>query len=295
MRRFFPRCLPQSLTQLSHSVPCRPSFISSQRVFLATAKPRIKKSLGENIVAAGAGEGGRKTSKEVNDAVQSLFRNYGIDIVKVVRRYPPVRAYDVRRVERVVSYLVDLGVDVKKVVEKRPAVLAGKVEAHDAVVQWLRRNGIDVVRVVGANPNVLSCRIDSLQKISDAICSCGHSVADVAHRFPSIFRLSSADVSLVLRPGKLVHPMKGLSDKEPPSGETDRKLALLSSLGLDANRLLRRAPYVLACTFSKLFSVAEYLNEQGLDSRKIVRSAPQVLGQRPEALQTRLQFFAENG
>eukprot|EP00667_Euglena_gracilis_P027126 EG_transcript_33292 len=89
--------------------------------------------------------------------------------------------------------------------------------------------------------------------------------------------------------------MKELSTKEPPCGETDRKLALLSSLGLDISYLMRKAPHILSCTFSKLFAVAEYLKEQGLDSRKIAQSAPEVLGQRPEALQTRLQFFAENG
>eukprot|EP00667_Euglena_gracilis_P032722 EG_transcript_51012 len=107
--------------------------------------------------------------------------------------------------------------------------------------------------------------------------------------------MASADVSLVLQPVKLVRPLKGLSDKEPPSGETDRKLALLSSLGLDVKYLMGRAPHILSCSFNKLFAVSDYLKEQGLDSRRIVQSTPSVLGQRPEALQTRLQFFAENG
>eukprot|EP00667_Euglena_gracilis_P011453 EG_transcript_11705 len=293
MRRLFPRCLCQPLAQCGYFAPDRLSFITSQRVSLGTTGPRSRKSLRDTNVTAG--EGGRKRGKEANDAVQSLLRHYDIDILKVVQRYPPVQAYDVQRVERVVLYLAGLGVDVKRVVEKHPTVLAGKVEAYDVVVQWLRHNGVDVARVVGADPSVLSRRIGTLQEIGDAICGCGHSLADVAHRVPSIFRTSSADASLVLQLRKLAHGPREIFDKERPSGEVDRKLALLSSLGLDANRLLRKAPQVLRCSSSKLFAVAEYLNKQGLDSRKIAQSAPHVLGQRPEALQTRLQFFAENG
>eukprot|EP00667_Euglena_gracilis_P024351 EG_transcript_27927 len=213
MRRFFPQCLPQSLTQLGHFVPCRSSFVASQPVPLATTKPKIRKSLGEATVAAG--DGGKKRGKDANAAVQTLFRNYDIDLIKVVQRYPAVRGYDVQRVERVTSYLAGLGVDVKRVVEQRPAVLAGQVEKYDAVVQWLRHNGVNVARAVGTNPGVLSRPISALQEIGDAICSCGHSVANVVHRFPSILRMSSANVSLVLQPGELTHPMKELSDEEP--------------------------------------------------------------------------------
>eukprot|EP00667_Euglena_gracilis_P009659 EG_transcript_9818 len=293
MRRFFPRCLRRPFPQFGYFEPHRLSFISSQRVSLGTTGPRSRKSLSDANVAAG--EGGQKRSKVANDAVQSLLRYYDIDILKVVRRYPAVMSYDVRRVERVTSYLGGLGVDVKRVVEKYPTVLAGKVEAFDAVEQWLRHNGVDVARVVGADPGVLSRRIGTLREIGGTICSCGHSLADAAHRYPAIFRTSSAGASVVLELRKLAQPMTDLPDPEWPSGETGRKLALLSSLGLDVDRLLSRAPQILSYRYSKLFAVAQFLNEQGLDSRKIAQSVPQVLGLRPEALQTRLRFFAENG
>eukprot|EP00667_Euglena_gracilis_P012610 EG_transcript_12961 len=306
MRRFLHRCLPQWLTQLNF-VPCQPAFISSQRISLATSNPRIRKSLDEATVAAAkprirkslgeatvaAGEGSKKRGKEANEAVQSLFKTYNIDIVKVIQRYPAVRAYDVRRVERVTSYLAGLGVNVKRVVENRPVVLAGHVEAYDTVVQWLRHNKADVVRVVDTNPSILFRSIGALQETGDAICSCGHSVAEVAHRFPAIFRTPSAGVSLLLELRRLAKPMTDLPDQGRPSGETGRKLALLSSLGLDADCLLRKAPQILSCSLKSIFHIPRPTADSM--ALKIMQSAPQVLGQRPEALQTRLQFFAENG
>lgn len=117
-----------------------------------------------------------------------------------------------------ISYLEQLGVNVQRVVQRYPAVFAGAprrnvVIACEGVVQLLRNNGVNVVRAIEGYPNVLRLRIDTLQRTMDAITAVGHTVADVVHRYPNIFRLSEGDIDCMLRigpqrvpqPNRLVH------------------------------------------------------------------------------------------
>eukprot|EP00667_Euglena_gracilis_P011245 EG_transcript_11471 len=232
----------------------------------------------------------QKENRTPSVAVQAHLATYNIDVVKVVKAYPPIASYDEERVQKVTAYLARMGVDVKRVVDKYPMILSGQVEAYEKVVQLLRDNGVDVVRAVDLNPNVLQRRIATLQCAMDAVVSCGHTVADIFTRYPGFMRMSAADVSIMLelqgqtnaaatRPHRPMHP----------------KALLFYSLGLDSEWLLKKMPRALALSMDKLQSVLQYLNSLGVDVSKVVRSNPTVLGFRTEALQQRVQFLKENG
>eukprot|EP00667_Euglena_gracilis_P019182 EG_transcript_20525 len=228
--------------------------------------------------------------------VQAHLDSYSIDISKVVQRYRPVASYDVQRVDQVTAYLAGLGIDVKRVVEALPNLLAGRVEAYVKVVQLLRDNRMDVVHLVNSNPNVLCRRVATLQRTIDAIAACGHCAADVAHRHPAIFRCTPADISSMLLLQEHSKVLKGSQQHLTTHGwDMDSKAALFSSLKLDADILLKKAPQLLRCSFEKLHAVVHYLEGLGVDVPKVAQRAPQVLGFRPETLQRRVQFLSENG
>eukprot|EP00667_Euglena_gracilis_P032597 EG_transcript_50571 len=123
----------------------------------------------------------------------------------------------------------------------------------------------------------------------DVIASSGHSVARVLNHQPSILRSSASGISSTLRflAAKLdVQPScHSLSKEEDLRGE------LLSSLGLDADYVLKQAPHLLALRYDKMQTVVEYLKGLGVNVPKVARSAPMVLGMRLETLQQRVQFL----
>eukprot|EP00667_Euglena_gracilis_P003939 EG_transcript_3952 len=248
----------------------------------------------------GAGEG-RRPARHVNAEVQAHLNGYGVDIPKVLTRYPHIVSYDLERVQRVTSFLARLPVDVRHVVECCPVLLAGRVENFEAVVQVLRDNGVDVVRAVTKYPDVLRRPKPALQSTMDAIASCGHAVADVVHRCPTIFRCSAKGVSSTLQ--LLQTPdntTRGATVDEQQSSPTpDVKLhlkgMLLSSLGLNADRVLRRRPQLVAISYQKLHTMVEYLRGLGVDVPKVAQAAPSVFALRPEAVQERVQFLEKNG
>eukprot|EP00667_Euglena_gracilis_P014352 EG_transcript_14864 len=232
----------------------------------------------------------RKENRTASVAVQAHLATYNIDVVKVVKIYPPIASYDEERVQKVTAYLARLGVDVKRVVDKYPMILSGQVETYEKVVQLLRDNGVDVVRVVDLNPNVLQRRIATLQCTMDAVVSCGHSIANVFNRHPGFMRMSVSDISIMLE----------LQGQTNAAGTRHHrplhpKALLLYSLGLNSELLLKKMPRVLALSMDKLQSVLQYLNSLGVDVSRVVRSSPSLLGLRKEALQQRVQFLEENG
>eukprot|EP00667_Euglena_gracilis_P009891 EG_transcript_10058 len=235
--------------------------------------------------------------------VQRHLDAFSIDVRKVVRRYPAVANYDVGRVECITSYLAGLKVDVRRVVKAYPTLLAGKVERYEAVVELLRANGVDVVKAVNCNPGVLKNRPDTLRHTMAAIAACGHSVADVVDRQPRILRSSTSDVAAMLqlhRRSVAATQQRPASGQPPPSPTgapeaADPRVALLASLGLDADRLLRKAPHVLVYSLDKLQVSVAYLKGLGVDTARVVWKAPNVLSLVPETLQRRVRFLAENG
>eukprot|EP00667_Euglena_gracilis_P019223 EG_transcript_20549 len=147
--------------------------------------------------------------------VRQHLEEYGIDVLKVAKRYPPLEHYGVERVEVVTSYLAGLGVDVKRVVEVRPTLLRGSVEKYEAVEGLLRANGVDVAHAVTLHPNVLTRRVDTLQRTMAAIAHCGHSVAAVVRRQPAILRASTTAISAMLQLHSLAMPLEDGSAAQP--------------------------------------------------------------------------------
>eukprot|EP00667_Euglena_gracilis_P013967 EG_transcript_14436 len=224
----------------------------------------------------------RKENRIMSVAVQAHLESYGIDVQKVVQRYPPVASYDVERVQKLTAYLARLGVDVKRVVEHHSVVLAGRVEAYEAAVQLLRDNGVDVARAINAYAGVLQRRISTVQRTMSAISNCGHSPADVVNRDPRILRSSLSDLSILASQGQIdtsLYP----------------KMALLTSLGLDVNRLLKKMPSGLSCSVDKIQITVDYLNMLGVDVPKVLHSAPSILGPRADSLKQRVHFLETNG
>eukprot|EP00667_Euglena_gracilis_P017079 EG_transcript_17931 len=185
--------------------------------------------------------------------VQRHLDVFAIDVRKVVRLCPAVAKYNVERVERITSYLAGLKVDVRRVVEAYPRLLAGQVERYEAVVELLRANGVDVVNAINRCPSVLRRRLDPLRHTMAAIAACGHSVADVVDRRPAMLRCTPSDVAAMLqlhrRSAASATPERPASSQPLPSPAgaleaADPRVALLASLGLDTDRLLRRAPNV---------------------------------------------------
>eukprot|EP00667_Euglena_gracilis_P014171 EG_transcript_14662 len=224
-------------------------------------------------------------------AVQAHLAVYGVNMSKVLRCYPSVASYDVERVEQMTSYLAGLGVDVKRVLDRNADILGGKVDKYEQKVQMLRDSGINVVRVINMNPGALKRRIAALQGIMDAISRSGHSVAAVVDRNPNVLRCAVSSLSSILQ------PRRNTSLAQPPASplDNDPRVALLSSMGLDTNQLLRRGPKILFLSFEKMRSVVDYLTGLRVDVRKVVQRNPNVLGMRPDALQQRVQFLSEHG
>eukprot|EP00667_Euglena_gracilis_P012358 EG_transcript_12688 len=218
-----------------------------------------------------------------NAEVQALFDQYGIDGQKVVQGHVAIANYDGQRVERMTSYLASLGVDVKCAVEKYPKVLVGRVEAYEEVVQLLRDHGVNITHAVGSQPAVLTRR-GTMQLMVNAIVGCGHSVADVFRRDPSLLRASAARLSLTLQ----------LLQSRPNESE-DPRIMLLRSLGLDADVLMKRAPQLLVTSFDKMKAAVVYLEGLGVDVPKAVRLAPRVLIRRLETLEQHVHFLSVNG
>eukprot|EP00667_Euglena_gracilis_P012608 EG_transcript_12949 len=227
-------------------------------------------------------------------AVLANLEQYSIDVPKVVQRYPPVASYGAERVERVTAYLAGLGLDVRRVVEGHPRVLAGQIEAYKAVVQLLAETGVEVTQTINRHPSVLTRRVVGLQHIIQVINSGGCRTADVVARCPSILRASAADLQSLMQLRELSNGAQQGRDHQRLAAE-DPRAALLASLGLEADKLLRRAPHVLKCSLDKLRAVVAHLTELGVDVPKVLRRAPFVFGVRVEALKEREHFFAENG
>eukprot|EP00667_Euglena_gracilis_P018753 EG_transcript_19975 len=213
--------------------------------------------------------------------VRQHLEEYGIDVLKVAKRYPPLERYDLERVAVVTSYLAGLGVDVKLAVEKYPIVLAGSVEKYEAVVGLLRANGVDVAHAVTRNPGVLHRRIETLQRSMAAIAHCGHSVAAVVRRLPVILRASLASISAMLQLHSLAMPLEDGSAAVPLE-LADPTVALFSSVGLDAGRLLKKAPGAFNLGIGHLQTAVANLERIGVDVPKVLHSAPTVLSLHPE-------------
>eukprot|EP00667_Euglena_gracilis_P017059 EG_transcript_17905 len=242
--------------------------------------------LTEQLPSSARRRGRRRIENRVPDAaVQAHLAEFGIDVPKVVQRYPPVASYNVERVQKVTAFLVKLGVDVKHVVEQFSVVLSGKVEAYEAVVKLLRDNGINVAKAVTSFPGVLGRRIPTLQTIMDAISHSGSSVADIINKDPIILRFSALDTSVIL----------DLSASNASPRQMHPKAALFFSLGVDANLLLKRMPRVLTLSMDKLQAAVDYLKALHVDVPVVVHRAPSVLGFRLESLQQRVHFLLENG
>eukprot|EP00667_Euglena_gracilis_P011392 EG_transcript_11639 len=228
--------------------------------------------------------------------LQNHLKLYTIDVERLVQRYQRIVFYDVERVERVTSYLAGLGVDVRQAVERFPILLGGRVEKYEAVVQLLRDEGIDVVRVVNRIPSILTRRVVTLQRTMDAISGSGCSVADVSYRHPPIFRCSATNLSSTLEilSTRLDQTCQQRTAAILPDHKDSRGM-LLSSLGLNAEWLLRKAPRVAAVGFDKIREVVDLLERLGVDAPKVVRSAPAVLTLHLQSLQQRLLFLSDNG
>eukprot|EP00667_Euglena_gracilis_P013049 EG_transcript_13449 len=220
-------------------------------------------------------------------AVQAHLAQCGVDVHKVVQRYPPMASYSVERVRRVTDYLAGLGVDVKRAVEGHPRLLAGKVENYTAVVHVLQDNGVDVARAAKCYPSILKRRVATVQRTMDTIASCG-SVADIVNRDPRLLRASASNISLLSEVSRL-------KSGTIPSGNVHAKVALLSSLGLDSRLLLKRRPGVLMLNAGKLQATVDYLKCLNVDVQKVVHSAPALVGLRIESMQQRVQFLTEHG
>eukprot|EP00667_Euglena_gracilis_P012061 EG_transcript_12354 len=265
----------------------QPHYFPSEWIALATSG-----STAERPSSVVAGRAGRAKDRMPSAEVQAHLSLYGIDAPKVIQRYPPIASYSVERVEHVTSHLAELGVNVRRVVEFQPVLLAGRVEAHKAVVQLLRDNGVDVVRTIDRNPSVLTRRIASLQRSMDVIANSGHSVARVLNHQPSILRSSASGISSTLR--FLAAKLDVQQSCHSLSKEEDLRGELLSSLGLDADYVLKQAPHLLALRCDKMQTVVEYLKGLGVNVPKVARSAPMVFGMRLETLQQRVQFLSGN-
>eukprot|EP00667_Euglena_gracilis_P012814 EG_transcript_13179 len=284
-----------------------PSRVLKSLLILATvatvAQHQSSDATSGTTASVGAPSGGRRALHRLpNVAVQVHLEGYGINVSKVVQKYPHIAFYNMERVQQITSYLSALGVDVKRVVEWRPTLLAGQVEAFEAVVRLLRENGVDVVRTVNRHPDVLRRKVSSLQPKLDAIVSCGHSIADVVNRDACFLRSSVPNVSAMLQLRSRSGPTEGrLTGKQQPStgvacvAPMDTKVALMSSLGLDADLLLRRAPRIINFRVDKMCSLVDYLKGLGVDAPKVLQKAPNLLGLLPETLQRRVQFLSENG
>eukprot|EP00667_Euglena_gracilis_P012802 EG_transcript_13173 len=235
--------------------------------------------------------------RELSAAVQEHFEKYGIDATKVLRRYPPVVSHDVERVQRITSYLAGLGVDVKRAVEVESRVLAGSLEKYEAVVGLLRANGVDVARVVTRNPDVLKRHVATLKRTMAAIKHCGHSVADIVDHSPNILRSTAAGVSCMLHLQNMsTVTKKGQSEQlAPATPDMDPRVALLFSLGLDSQLLLRKAPHVLNLSLDKLQTMIKFLEGLRVNAPKVLQMAPMILVLRVEAVQERVRFLSENG
>eukprot|EP00667_Euglena_gracilis_P011225 EG_transcript_11449 len=268
------------------------------------AQPQSLETTSGTAASDGAASGDVRPSecRLPNAAIQAHLEGYGIDVFKVVQKYPHIALYEVERVQRITSYLTGLDVDVKRIVEFLPNLLASRVEAFEAVVQLLRDNGVDVRSAVNRHPAVLRCKVSSLQHAMDAIVSCGHSVADVVNRHPCFLRTSKSDLSAMLHLQSRSEAAQGrLTGNQQPSigiagiARIDAKVAFMSSLGFDADHLLRRAPRVLNYNVDKMHSVVAYLKGLGVNAPNALQKAPHLLGMHPESLQRRAQFFSENG
>eukprot|EP00667_Euglena_gracilis_P015482 EG_transcript_16112 len=221
--------------------------------------------------------------------VQQHLEEYDIDVLKVAKRFPPLERYDLERVAVVTSFLAGLGVDVKRAVEAYPLVLGGKVEKYEAVVGLLRANGVDVANAVTRNPNVLARRVETLQRTMAAIARCGHSVAAVVRRQPAILRANPAGISAMLQLHSLTMPLEDGSAAVPLE-LADPMVALFSSVGLDAGRLLKRAPGAFNFSVGYLQAAVANLERIGVDVPKVLHSAPTVLTLLPETPQRVVQF-----
>eukprot|EP00667_Euglena_gracilis_P011855 EG_transcript_12142 len=224
-------------------------------------------------------------------AVLAHLIGYGIDVAKVVRRYPAIASYDVERVQRITDYLASLGVDVKRVVEFHTVLLSGKVEKFEAVVHLLQANDVHVARMLNHHPAILRYRIATIQRRMDFISSCGHSVANVVNRYPNILRLSVPDVSPELR--RQSNEANEVATSPPT--HMHHGAVLLSSVGLDVEWLFKRSPRVLVLSSNKLRTTLDYLQTLGVRVPTVVRQAPSVLGFRIDAIQQRVQFLSDNG
>eukprot|EP00667_Euglena_gracilis_P013187 EG_transcript_13593 len=221
----------------------------------------------------------RNENRVPSMAVQTHLEAYGINVQKLVQSYPPIASYDLERVQKVTSYLNDLQVDVKRVVEAYPRLLSGQVDTYNKVVELLRHNDVNVARAVNLHPAVLTRGLTAIQNTMDAISSCGHSVARVVNRCPSVLRSSKSNVSaaLELQDESLASKKRlaGPLTQEPPlCRNMHPKAVLLSSLGLDADWMLRKMPQVLTLTVDKCQRAVNYLNTLGVDVPKVVRLAP---------------------
>eukprot|EP00667_Euglena_gracilis_P011312 EG_transcript_11556 len=234
--------------------------------------------------------------RELSAAVQEHFEKYGIDVTKVLRRYPPFVSHGVERVQRITSYLAGLGVDVKRAVEADSRVLAGKVEKYETVVGLLRANGVDVARVVTRNPGVLKRRVATMKRTMAAIKHCGHSVADMVDCSPNILRSTEAGVSCMLHLQNMSTVTKDERSEQlaPATPDMDPRVTLLFSLGLDSHRLLRKAPHALNLSLDKLQTMIKFLAGLRVDTPKVLQRAPVILSLRVEALQERVRFLSEN-
>eukprot|EP00667_Euglena_gracilis_P014646 EG_transcript_15192 len=256
-------------------------------------RPQKDPPITAKVARTGVRRGGRVAAPSLpSPEVQAVLDTYSISLQKVRRRYPHVTAYGVERVERVMGYLAGLGVDVKRVVEMYPALLGGQVEAYQTVAGVLRDHGLDAAQVVNGFPAVLVRRPAALSLVMEAIACCGHAVADVVRRHPAILRCTPADVAALLR---LQAPEVPANEEQFSLEAADSKAMLLSALGLDTHRLLRKAPDVLKLSVEKLLSVVGYLEGLGVDVPKVVWSIPNVFLLRLESLQQRVEFLSQNG
>jgi len=145
------------------------------------------------------------------------------------------------------------GVVLDNVARKYPYALRYDFAKMAAAIRTLNRHSIDIGKAINRCPQVLSIPPEVL----DA-------------RFQSLNKLLSE--------WTLQHDIKNsLSLLSLTTSTLESKMAMLTSLGLDARRMVKRCPRILASSKVSVRSHMTFFEEIGLDVVRILNAAPEVV------------------
>eukprot|EP00667_Euglena_gracilis_P014072 EG_transcript_14562 len=243
------------------------------------------------------GPGGKPPLEGVSISIEAAeyLSQYGIDVPRVITRYPPLKRYSRERLEAVVAHLEALHVDVRRVVSHQPSLLAMDPRSLEKKVQWMQSRGLDVARVVNVYSGVLGHRTTSLEAKMALIAALGDA-AEIINRRPVMLRIALNRLADHAATGQnnstMPEQLNGLS----ASLRTHSKSAMhyLQSLGLDS-RLKSKYPQLLYAPIGKIEETVSYLEACGTNVRRILRDKPSIFGYRLERLKEKVAFLEENG